>query len=109
MHRLVYKRLFDTTPIKGLSFKDALKADMERKIETLKVIANAPVEYILDSVMYLSKSESEFIKTRAFSTLGSLSKYSSECKSVKAQLDRDIAIPNELTSKDYLGFITERL
>lgn len=102
-HRLVYKSHYDGQ-LRGLD----LKAELQR-IKILRDIEKAPVEYILDSIMYLSGSDSDFIRTRAFSTLGSLSKYSSECKSVKQQIYRDIKIPSNLTSKDYLDFVTERL
>ncbi len=40
--------------------------------------------------MYLSGNDSKFIRTTAFSTLSSLSKFSSQCDGVKAQITRDI-------------------
>ena len=38
MHRLVYKSLYETSKIMGLDFRAAIKADMDRKIQTLKKI-----------------------------------------------------------------------
>ena len=40
-------------------------------------IQKSKVEFILDSIMYLSGNDSKFIRTTAFSTLSSLSKFSS--------------------------------
>lgn len=71
--------------------------------------ANSPVELILDAIMYLSGSDNMLIRTTAFSTLSSLSKFSSNCKSVKAQIIRDINMPSYMTSQNYLDFITKRL
>ena len=59
--------------------------------------------------MYLSGNESRFIRTTAFSTLSSLSKYSSQCKSVMAQVQRDIEIPEDMQGKDYMQFLHDRL
>ena len=59
--------------------------------------------------MYLSGNESKSIGTTAFSTLSSLSKFSSTCPSVMAQIERDIKMDPELTSKNYLEFIKKRL
>lgn len=72
-------------------------------------IKKAPVEHILDSIMYLSGNDSKFIRTTAFSTLSSLSKYSSQCKSVMAQVQRDIEIPETMQGKDYMQFLHDRL
>ena len=68
-----------------------------------------PVEYVLDAIMYLSGNDSKFIRTTAFSTLSSLSKYSSQCRSVMTQIERDIEIPPDKTSKDNLDFLRNRL
>lgn len=59
--------------------------------------------------MYTSGNDSIFIRTTAFSTLSSLSKYSSQCKSVMAQIQRDIKLPANLGSKNYFSFLKERL
>ena len=59
--------------------------------------------------MYLSGNEAKSIGTTAFSTLSSLSKYSSTCRSVMAQIERDIKMDPELTSKNYLEFVKKRL
>ena len=96
-HSLVYKSLIT----EGMS--DAQIKEATRKVE------KQPVEYILDAIMYLSGNDSKFIRTTAFSTLSSLSKYSSNCPSVMAQITRDIEIPDNMTSKEYLTFIRERL
>lgn len=59
--------------------------------------------------MYTSGNEDKLIRTTAFSTLSSLSKYSSQCKSVMAQIWRDIKMPSDHTSKDYYKFLEKRL
>ena len=75
----------------------------------LEHVKSQGVEYILDGIMYLSGNDSKFIRTTAFSTLSSLSKYSSQCHSVMAQIQRDIEIPEGKTSKDYMEFLNGRL
>ena len=94
-----------------LVYKSHLTPGMSEQMvkEILEKIQDSSVEYILDAIMYLSGNDSKFIRTTAFSTLSSLSKYSSQCKSVMAQIQRDIEIPEDLTSKNYLGFVRERL
>lgn len=62
----------------------------------------SPVKFILDSIMFLSGNDSTKIRTTAFSTLSSLSKFSSQDESVMSQIKRDIEIPNHLSSKEYL-------
>jgi hypothetical protein len=52
------------------------------KKKILDKIMNAPIETILDAIMYLSGSDSKLIGTTAFSILSSLSKFSSQCESV---------------------------
>lgn len=96
-HRLVYKSYF--TP----------EMSEEQKDEILEQIKNSPIDHILDAIMYLSGSDSILIRTIAFSTLSSLSKFSSECKSVLAQIQRDITLPDDLNSKNHFDFITKRL
>ena len=96
-HRLVYSsKLTDSQT----------SEDKEAKIEEIK---NDKIDHILDSIMYLSGNESKSIGTTAFSTLSSLSKFSSTCVSVMAQIERDIKMDPELTSKNYLEFIKKRL
>jgi hypothetical protein len=56
----------------------------QNKAKVLKEIENSEVQYILDAIMYTSGNEDKLIRTTAFSTLSSLSKYSSQCKSVMA-------------------------
>jgi len=72
-HKLVYKSCFEQTEI-----------DEKSKEETLREIENSEVQYILDAIMYTSGNDDKLIRTTAFSTLSSLSKYSSQCKSVMA-------------------------
>ena len=104
-HHLVYESHFNPNISSGrISIPQTIEA--EKVLEHLK---NKPVEYVLDAIMYLSGSESKQIRTTAFSTLSSLSKYSSQCESVMVQIQRDIEIPPPLTSKDYLGFLEKRL
>jgi hypothetical protein len=71
-HRLVY-----SSKLKG----GESKSERNSKIEEIK---KDEVDHILDSIMYLSGNESKSIGTTAFSTLSSLSKYSSTCPSVIA-------------------------
>lgn len=66
-HHLVYQSHFTNNP----------NLDQEEKNKILENIKNQPVEYVLDAIMYLSGNDSKFIRTTAFSTLSSLSKYSS--------------------------------
>ena len=54
--------------------------------EIIKEISESKVEHTLDAIMNLSGSDSRFIRTTAFSTLSSLSTFSSQYKSVKAQI-----------------------
>jgi len=106
-HHLVYQSHFNPNISSGkAAAPPILSQDAEAVIERIKA---QPVEYVLDAIMYLSGNDSKFIRTTAFSTLSSLSKYSSQCPSVMAQIARDIEIQEHLTSKDYLGFLGERL
>lgn len=88
-HHLVYESHFNPNISSGrISIPKTLEAE-----KVLDVLKNKPVEYVLDAIMYLSGSESKQIRTTAFSTLSSLSKYSSQCESVMVQIQRDIQIP----------------
>ena len=80
----------------------------EREVMLSKIIMETPMSH-LDAIMYLSGNESVFIRATAFSTLSNLSKYSSQCPSVMAQIKRDVEIPDELTSKEYFKFLKQRL
>lgn len=51
--------------------------EVKNKEKVLKEIENSEVQYILDAIMYTSGNEDKLIRTTAFSTLSSLSKYSS--------------------------------
>ena len=77
----------------------------EEKAKKIEDVKSQPVEYILDAIMHLSGNQQKSIGTTAFSILSSLSKYTSQCKSVMAQIARDIAIPEHLTSRNHHEFI----
>lgn len=96
-HRLVYST--------QLTF-EVTAEEIERKVHQ---ILKTPVVNILDAIMLTSGNDHINIRTTAFSTLSSLSKYSSQCKSVMAQIQRDIDIPPELGSKGYHDFMKDRL
>ncbi len=49
------------------------------------------------------------MRTRAFSTLSSLSTYASQDENVMAQVQQDIMIPEDKASNDYYSFIEDRL
>jgi hypothetical protein len=65
--------------------------------------------YMLDAIMFFSGSKSTRIRTTAFSTLSSLSLFSSRCRSVMSQIQRDINLKGTATSKTYCEFIEGRL
>lgn len=74
-HRLVYKKIEEEDRLK--------EKELTELVEKIKV---QPVEYILDAIMYLSGNILNSIRTTAFSTLSQLSKFSSMCKTVMAQI-----------------------
>ena len=96
-HRLVYKS----------EIKPGMKEDQVSAL--IKQTLNSEESVILDAIMFLSGNESMSIRTTAFSTLSQLSKFCSSCESVMAQISRDIEIPSNVSRKDYLKFISERL
>lgn len=55
--------------------------------------------YVLDALMHLTGSTSKFIRTRAFSTLSTLSTYCSSSSSVMDQISRDIRLPSNKVSR----------
>ncbi|CDW78052.1 UNKNOWN [Stylonychia lemnae] len=65
--------------------------------------------FILDALMHLTGSTSKFIRTRAFSTLSTLSTYASSSQNIMDQISRDIKLPSNKTSKMYYDFISARL
>lgn len=65
--------------------------------------------YVLDALMHLTGSTSMFIRTRAFSTLSTLSTYCSSSQHVMDQIIRDIKLPSNLLSRQYYDFIMKRL
>ena len=65
--------------------------------------------FVLDALMHLTGSSSMFIRTRAFSTLSTLSTYCSSSKNVMDQIHRDLRIPSNINSRKYYEFIMARL
>ena len=59
--------------------------------------------------MILTKSDSKFIRTRAFSTLSTLSTYASSNEDVLSRIVDDMKMPKGQSNKEYLDFITQRL
>ena len=59
--------------------------------------------------MLLTGSESRQVRTRAFSTLSTLSTYASQSESVMGQIQGEIKIPSGMLSSKYCHFIQERL
>ena len=59
--------------------------------------------------MYLTGQESLEVRTRAFSTLSSLSTYASQNDHVMGQIQHDIKLGPGLQSMDYFKFIEERI
>lgn len=90
-----------------LVYDTKIEDDMsdEEKNKIIEGIQNMPVSNILDAIMHLSGNKQKSIGTTAFSILSSLSKYTSQCKSVMAKIARDIAIPDTLTSKNHHEYI----
>ena len=74
--------------IHGLVYPSEMNSSLsEDDKKSLKVeIMRRPIEYTLDSVMYLSGSDSDLIRTTAFSTLSALSNFSSMCPSVMSKI-----------------------
>ena len=70
---------------------------------------NPDLCYILDALMYLTGQESLEVRTRAFSTLSSLSTYASQNDHVMQQIQHDIKLGPGLQSMDYFKFIEERI
>lgn len=65
--------------------------------------------YILDALMLLTGQDTIEVRTRAFSTLSSLSTYASQSEHVMTQIQNDIKLPPGQNSKDYYKFIEDRL
>jgi hypothetical protein len=64
---------------------------------------------IIDALMILTKSNSKFIRTRAFSTLSTLSTYASSDEQVLSRINSDMEMPEGHASAKYLQFISKRL
>jgi hypothetical protein len=82
------------------------KQDAEVKRETRKADAevwefNQHQNYVLDALMLLSGSESLQVRTRAFSTLSTLSTYASQSEELMPQIQADIQMPNGMISRQY--------
>ena len=71
--------------------------------------SNAKSRGIIDSLMILTKSDSKFIRTRAFSTLSTLSTYASANQDVLERISEDMKMGKGQSSREYLSFITQRL
>ena len=86
---------------------------LEKKYaQTLDMIEDEHPECFLDAIMMLSGSDDKEIRSTAFSSLSSLSEYSSLYQSVMAQIKRDISLPKNLGSRNasnYYSFIFERI
>jgi hypothetical protein len=65
--------------------------------------------HVLDGLMVLTGSDSRQVRTRAFSTLSTLSTYASQHTEIMKQIDYDIKLPTNVPSSQYLEFIRERL
>ena len=87
-HRIVYRSL-------ELDEEDPTKSEWE--FYYLQILNSEP-EIVLDAIMYLSGSESKYIRATAFSTLSSLAQYSSKDKTVMCQIQRDIDFPTDSSS-----------
>lgn len=68
-----------------------------------------PSNYVLDALMHLTGHNSKFIKTRAFSTLSTLSSICSSSEEVKTMIENDLKLPDKKTSKEYYDFIMDRM
>ena len=73
------------------------------EMQTNYIILRSPIVHVLDAIMILTGSDNIFIKATAFSTLSSLSTFSSTAKSVLNQIHRDIEIPEESESESGLS------
>jgi hypothetical protein len=60
-------------------------------------------------MMHLTGHSSKFIKTRAFSTLSTLSSICSSSEEVKTMIENDLRLPDKKASKEYYGFIMNRM
>ena len=59
--------------------------------------------------MHLTGHSSKFIKTRAFSTLSTLSSICSSSEEVKTMIENDLKLPDRKASKEYYGYILNRM
>ena len=59
--------------------------------------------------MHLTGHSSKFIKTRAFSTLSTLSSICSSSEEVKTMIENDLKLPDRKASKEYYGYIMNRM
>lgn len=70
---------------------------------------NEQHNYVLDALMMLSGSESLQVRTRAFSTLSTLSTYASQSDVLMPKIQADICMPDGMISRQYFEFISERI
>ena len=71
--------------------------------------AEGRAEGIIDALMVLTKRESKFIRTRAFSTLSTLSTYASANSAILDRIFADMKMEPNMKSREYIEFITTRL
>ena len=78
------------------SFLEQNRYELQRKFqENLDQIEQQDPTSYLDAIMMLSGSEDKEIRSTAFSSLSSLSEYSSAYESIMQQIKRDIEIPRD--------------
>ena len=53
---------------------------------------------VMDALMHLTGNKSKYIKTRAFSTLSTLSTYCSSSEDVKVVIENDLKLPGSASS-----------
>lgn len=79
---------------------------MSQKAKLL-ISIGSQVLYIIDAIMFCSSSENELIRSVSFQALSSLSEYSSDDRTVLAQIQRDTNIHD--TKQDYKQFVYGRI
>ena len=91
---------------KNIHRNNSIQSGISKKLKLVEQ-NNDAIQYIVDAIMFCSSSDNDQIRSLAFSTLSSLSEYSSNDRTIMAQIKRDTKILD--TSEDYLKFIKERI
>ena len=91
---------------KNIHRNNSIQSGISKKLKLVEQ-NNDALQYIVDAIMFCSSSDNDQIRSLAFSTLSSLSEYSSNDRTIMAQIKRDTKILD--TSEDYLKFIKERI